>query len=195
MTSELERTESQMQDLDLYMRLSQYLDHFDQHLRGGVGWFIFNAAGPRGQRVATYLQHGFRQVGIPMSYHFVPWRDFSLNAYMVEIELQGFDDQSRQLHGHSEREHKIAAHVSRDSLVRMVATDVLILGGVAPKHRHELDLLDRTIERRYNLRSPTIVITPRMPHELAISFAQVAPEEPFWDRIFGRMYQRSLVAM
>jgi hypothetical protein len=195
MSSGIERTETQVQDMDLFVRLSQYLEHFDQHMRSGVGWFIFNAAGMRGQRVTAFLREGFHHVQIPMSYHVVPWRDFALNAYMVEVELQGFGPHAREQHGHTEREHDIAAHISRDSLVRMVATDVLILGGVAPQHRHELDLLDRTIERRYNLKCPTIVITPRMPHELAISFAQVAPDKPFWDRIFGRMYERSLVAM
>jgi hypothetical protein len=195
MASDLERTDPAVQDLDLFGRLTQYFEHLDQNLRGGIGWLVFNASGARGRRISGLMIEHFRQTEIPLSMQHVPWRDFSLNAYMVQVELQAIEESGQELAGHAKEEFDIATRVSRDNLVKMVAADVLILSGVTPKHRHEVDLLSQTIERRHNLRVPTVFITPSKPHELAIEITRIAPGETLWDAMFDRMYRRCLVAM
>jgi hypothetical protein len=195
MASDLERTDPAVQDLDLFGRLTQYFDHLDQNLRSGIGWLIFNAAGARGRRISTLMVQHYQHAELPMSMQHVPWRDFSLNAYMVQVELQSIEESGEELVGHAKEEFDIASRVARDNLVRMVATDVLILSGVAPKHRHELDLLHQTIERRHNLKVPTVLITPSKPHELAFEVIRIAPDEPMWDDMFDKLYRRCLVAM
>jgi hypothetical protein len=195
MASEIERIEPALQDVDLFSRLSQYFDQLDQNLKSGLGWLIFNASGNRGRRISAFMVDGFRKSEIPMALQHVPWRDFALNAYMVQIELQSIEDSGEELAGRAKEEFDIATRVSRDSLVKMIAADVLILSGVRPAHRHELDLLAQTIDRRHNLKAPTVVITPAQPHELAFEITRVAPDEPVWDRMFDSIYRRSLLAM
>lgn len=183
-----------LQDVDLLNRLSQYFDTLDQHVRAGHGWFIFNATGSRGSRVASYISSRLSEFPPVLSYYAIPWRDFSLNAYMVEVELQSITD-GDQLKGKAKAEFDIATRVSRDSMVRMIASDLLILTGVRPAHPHELSFLDQTIERRYHGRLPTILVTPLQPQEMAAHIQGIAPDWPFWDRLFGRMYERSLMAL
>ena len=44
-----------LQDLDLFTRLTQYFDVFEQHFRAGHGWFIFNASGARALRISAFI--------------------------------------------------------------------------------------------------------------------------------------------
>jgi hypothetical protein len=195
MVYEIERIEPAMQDVDLFARLNQYFDQLDQNLTTGLGWVIFNASGNRARRISNFVVSRFRETDLPITCQHVPWRDFALNAYMVQVELQQLLESGEQLSDHVKQEVNIATRVSRDSLVKMVAADVLILSGVAPKHRHEIDLLDQTIERRHNLLATTVLMSPSQPHDLAIDITRIAPDDTIWDRMFQRLYQRCLVAM
>ena len=189
-----ERDALPLQDIDLLARLSQYFDTLDQHVRSGNGWFIFNAAGPRGARVASYIVGRLGELSPHVSYCIAPWREFSLNAYLVEVELQSLA-QHVGTDGRVKQEFDIATRISRDSMVKMIASDVLVVTGLRPAHLHELRFLDQTLERRYNDRLSTILVTPEQPHQLPEVFHEVAPAMPFWDRLFGRMYERSLIAV
>lgn len=195
MVYEIDRIEPLTQDVDLFARLNHYFDQLDQNLTTGLGWVIFNASGNRARRISNFVVSGFVQTELPITCQHVPWRDFALNAYMVEVELQQIQESAEQHSEHVKQEIDIANRVSRESLVKMVAADVLILSGVAPKHRHEVDLLDQTIERRHNLMATTVLMTPSQPHDLAIDVTRIAPDDTVWDRMFQRLYQRCLVAM
>jgi hypothetical protein len=195
MSHEIERIEPMTQDLDLFGRLDQYFEHLDQNFSSGLGWMIFNASGHRARRISSFLLERFSRTELPIICQHVPWRDFALNAYMVEVELQSLQESSDELSGHARDEYDIATRVSRDSLVKMVAADVLVLTGVAPKHRHEVNLLDQTIDRRHNLRAVTVLLTPSQPHQLALDMTRVAPDDTAWERMFNRLYRRCLVAV
>lgn len=183
-----------LQDLDLFTRLSQYFEAFEQHLRAGHGWFIFNASGARAARITAFIASRVNEFGPWISTYLVPWREFSLNAYMVEIELQSIE-QPESLEGKAKTEFDIASRVSRDAMVKLVASDLLIVTGLRPTHPHELEFLDETIERRYSQQLSTILVSPQLPHELSATFDQVIPGAPLWDRLFTRMYQRSFIAL
>jgi hypothetical protein len=195
MVYEIDRIEPLTQDVDLFARLNHYFEQLDQNLTTGLGWVIFNASGNRARRISNFVVSKFVQTDLPITCQHVPWRDFALNAYMVEVELQQMQDSIEPHSEHVQQEINIATRVSRESLVKMVAADVLILSGVAPKHRHEVDLLDQTIERRHNLMATTVLMTPSQPHDLAIDVTRIAPDDTVWDRMFQRLYQRCLVAM
>lgn len=195
MAHEIDRIEPITQDLDLFGRLNQYFDQLDQNLATGIGWLIFNASGNRSRRITRFVVDRFKETDLPITCQHVPWRDFALNAYMVEVELQSMQESGEELDGHARDEFDIATRVSRDSLVKMVATDVLVLSGVEPRHRHELRLLDQTIERRHNLMAVTVLMTPSQPHNLALDVTRIAPDDTVWERMFDRLYQRCLVAV
>lgn len=184
-----------LHDVDLLGRLTQFFDMLEQHVRAGHGWFIFNARGQRGNRIAAFILGRLAEYQLLFTYYFVPWRDFALNAYMVEVELQSLAAQRQSLQGRAREEFDIATRVSRDNLARMMVSDLLIVAGVQPRHRHELVFLDQAVERRYQQRLSTILITPAQPHELALQIERVAPGERFWERLFERMYERSLIAL
>jgi hypothetical protein len=183
-----------LQDVDLLNRLHQYFDSIDQHLRAGHGWFIFNAAGSRGARIAALLMGQLGDLSPHYTYYVVPWREFSLNAYLVEVELQSIGQQG-ELAGRAKSEFELASRICRDSMVRMTASDLLVLTGLAPVHSHELRVLDQTVERRYSQRRSTILVSPTLPQDLSTRFAEVEPNIPFWDRLFTRMYERALIAV
>lgn len=191
----MEREQPALQDMDLLGRLTQFFDSLDQHVRAGHGWFIFNARGQRGARITAFILGRLAEYQLLYTYYFIPWRDFALNAYMVEVELQALAAQRQALQGRAQQEFDIATRVSRDSLARMMVSDLLIIAGIQPQHRHEVVFLDQAIERRYQQRLSTILITPAKPHELAWQIERVAPGEQFWDRLFDRMYERSLIAL
>jgi len=191
----LEREQPALQDVDLLGRLTQFFDTLDQHVKAGHGWFIFNARGQRGARIASFILGRLAEYRLLYTYYFVPWRDFALNAYMVEVELQALAAQRQVLQGRAQQEFDIATRVSRDSLARMIVSDLLIIAGIQPQHRHEVVFLDQAVERRYRQRLSTILITPAQPHELAWQIERIAPGEQFWDRLFARMYERSLIAL
>lgn len=184
-----------LQDVDLLGRLSQYFDSLEQHVRAGHGWFIFNTTGSRGARVVSFILGHLAEYQPTTTYYFMPWRDFSLNAYMIGVELQTMAPREHELEGRAKAEFDIATRVSRDSMVKMAAADLFILAGLRPSHRHELLFLDHTVARRYEQRLSTILLTPARPDELATSFRELDPDTPYWDRLFSRMYERSLMAM
>lgn len=184
-----------IQDIDLLSRLTHYFDALDQHLRAGHGWLIFNARGERGKRIVTFILSRLADYQLVYTYYFVPWRDFALNAYMVEVELQALAAQRQQLPGKVQAEFDIATRISRDSLARMMVSDLLIVGGILPKHCHEIVFLDQAVEKRYEHRLSTILITPAQANELATQMEQIAPGGRFWDRLFARMYERSFIAL
>ncbi len=183
-----------LQDLDLFSRMTQYFDAIDLHLRAGTGWFIFNASGARATRVTSFIAARLREIGPFVSTYLIPWREFSLNSYMVGIELQSIGEPDA-LVGKAKTEFDIASRVSRDHMVKLVASDLLILTGIQPTQPHELEFLDETITRRYTQRLATILISPRLPQDLRASFEEIDPGAQLWDRLFTRMYERSLIAM
>lgn len=183
-----------LQDLDLFTRLTHYFDTFEHHLRAGHGWFIFNASGARATRITAFVASRIQEFGPWISTHLIPWREFSLNAYMVQIELQSIAA-PETLEGKAKTEFDIASRVSRDQMVKMVASDLLIISGIRPSHPHELEFLDETITRRYQQQLSTILISPLLPQDLATTFAEVVPGAPLWDRLFSRTYQRNFIAL
>ena len=183
-----------LQDLDLFTRLSQYFDAFEQHLRAGHGWFIFNASGARALRISAFISGRVNEFRPWVSSYLVPWREFSLNAYMVEVELHAISEPDA-LEGKARAEFDIASRVSRDQMVKMVASDLLIVTGLRPSHPHEIEFLDQALEQRFRQRLSTILISPQLPRELETTFEETAPGAPLWDRLFSRMYQRSFIAL
>lgn len=195
MNDRLELSETlPLQDLDLFTRLTQYFDAFEQHLRAGHGWFIFNASGARALRISAFIAGRVNEFRPWISSYLVPWREFSLNAYMVEVELQAISEPDA-LEGKARAEFDIASRVSRDQMVKMVASDLLIVTGLHPSHPHEIEFLDEAIEQRFRQQLSTILISPQLPQELSATFDQTMPGVPLWDRLFNRMYQRSFIAL
>lgn len=183
-----------LQDRDLLQRMSLYFDGFDHRLRQGQGWLIFNARGGRSGRIASFIEHRLAEHRPPVAACFMPWRDFALSAYVTEVGLPGLvpavaADQD------AKREFELATKVTYDTWTRMLSSDLLVLAGLKPARRHEAELLDRTIESRHAQRLATIILTPEMPRGLEAEFETVDPSRVYWDRIFGRMYESSLVAM
>lgn len=186
-----------LQDRDLLLRLSLYFDAFEQRLRQGQGWFIFNAPGQRASRIAAFIQHRVAEHGPSISTHFMPWRDFALSAYVTEVGLPELAPPAGKSTAdeRAKREFELAARLTRDTLNQLLESDLLILSGLKPSHRHEAIFLDRTIEGRYRQRLATILLTPDMPEELAAEFESLDPSRAFWERLFQRMYETSLVAL
>ena len=76
-----------VQDQDLLLRLNLYFDVLDQRLRHGQGWFIFNAAGSRLNRIAGFIQAKLAADHASVDSYLMPWRDFALSAYVNEVGL------------------------------------------------------------------------------------------------------------
>lgn len=188
--------DSNLQDIDLLGRLDQYFDTLQEQLRWGNGWFIFNAGGKRGARIVSFVLSRVAEYRLLTSYYFVPWRDFSLTSYMVGVELQSFapDRLERDDNSSSRDEYAIASRVSQDAMVKMVASDLLIVAGLKPTYRHEVRFLEETIARRYDQRLATILLSPYRQDELAAEFCRVVPESSTWEDLYRRMYERSLIA-
>lgn len=185
-----------LQDRDLLLRLSLYFDAFEQRLRQGQGWMIFNAAAARSTRIATFIQHRIAEYNDTVVAYMLPWRDFALNAYVTEVGLPkltppdeaGLDDRAKA-------GYEVAKHISAETNDRLMFSDLLVLTGLKPTHMHEAMCLDRTIEERYRKRLATILVTPDFPNELEAEFRTVDPTSTVWPRVFQRMYETSLVAM
>lgn len=183
-----------LQDRDLLQRLSLYFDAFDHRLKQGQGWFIFNAGGGRSGRIASFIEYRLAAHQPPVSHYLMPWRDFALSAYVNEIGLPGLVPEMGESQ-ESRREFELATKVTYHTWTQMLSTDILVLTGLKPAHRHEAELLDRTIEGRHAQRLATILLTPDMPRQLEAEFDTVDPSRAYWDRIFYRMYETSLVAL
>ena len=183
-----------LQARDLLQRLSHYFDSVDHRLRQGEGWFIFNAQNGRSRRIASFMQHRLAEHQPPVSYFLVPWRDFALSAYVAghrRRQLRQTDVRDE----HAKREFELAARVTYGMWTKVLSTDLLIMIGLKPAHRREAELLDRAIGSRHAQRLATILVTPEMPQELEAEFQTIDPTRAFWDRIFSRMYETSLVAL
>ena len=186
-----------IQDRDLLQRLSLYFDAFDARLRQGQGWFIFNAAPGRSSRIASFIQHRLGELDTDVSSYFMPWRDFAISAYVHEVGLPTLAPAGEEaVVGEKARhEYELATQITRNTCDQMMSTDLLVLVGLKPAHRHEAHLLDQTIDGRYRQRLATILLTPDMPQELEAEFQTVDPTRTYWERLFRRMYETSLVAL
>lgn len=185
-----------LQDVDLLQRLNHYFSTLDFRLRQGQGWVIYNAAGSRAGRITRFLHDALHVAEVPFSHYFLPWRDFALTSYLVEVELRPPDDQDSTIPERVRQEYAIATRVSRQTLARMLTADLLILSGLTPQHQYEVSYLDETIERRYKGRLATILLTPEQPHELALTVSRLAQEgEQAWNRLSERLYETNLIAV
>lgn|SRR5690349_23998663 len=185
------------QDRDLFTRLNQYMDTAELNLKQGRGWFIFNADRARAARVSNLLLQRLAEYRPFISYFHVPWRDFSLNAYMREVELS--DEERNQAQAandqHLKKELNIARRVTTDTSWAMLTNDLVIITGLAPRHRHEANRLVQVLEGRLTRHMATVLVTPRMPHELATDFDELAPEADFWGNLYRRMYESGFMAL
>lgn len=185
-----------LQDRDLLHRLSVYFDAFEQRLRQGQGWFIFNAGGGRSSRIAGFIQERLAEHEASVSAYMMPWRDFALSAYVMEIGLPVLEPAGQQTADQAAKQgYEVAKHVTAETRERMLFSDLLVLTGLKPHHWHEAIFLDRTIDERYRKRLATILVTPDLPTELEAEFETLDPTGTFWPRLFQRMYETSLVAL
>lgn len=183
-----------IQDRDLLQRLSLYFDAVEHRLRHGEGWMIFNASSRRSRRIAGFIQHRLSEHRPPVSYYLLPWRDFALSAFVTEVGLPSLAPAVSK-DARVQAEFDLAARVTSSTWTRMLSTDLLVVIGCKPAHRHEAELLDRTLENRQSHRLATILMTPDMPAELEADLETVDPDKDYWQSIFGRMYETGLVAM
>lgn len=186
-----------VQDQDLLLRLNLYFDVLEQRLRHGQGWFIFNATGGRMNRIAGFIQAKLASDHSSVDSYLMPWRDFAINAYVNEIGLAeiGPGDDGTFSNEQQKREFELARHVTADTCDRLMYSDMLVLIGMRPSTWHEASFLDRMIDERYRHKLATILLTTDMPHKLQSEFDDVDPSGTLWSRLFGRMYETSLVAL
>lgn len=185
-----------VQDRDLLQRLSLYFDAFEQRLRQGQGWFIFNADGKRGKRISTFIERRLDEVG-DVDACMMPWRDFALSAYVNEVGLPELEPKVKQDEGNERlrREFEFAREVTEHVWLRCQSSELLVVTDLKPRQSHEAAFLDRTMEQRYSNRKATILLTPEMPSELEADLRSIDPSEESWNRLFSRMYETSLVAL
>ena len=186
-----------VQDRDLLQRLSLYFDVLDQRLRTGQGWFIFNATGSRLNRIAGFIQAKLDEDHSAVNSYLMPWRDFAISAYVNEIGLSEIAPPDGKTFGSKEQREafEVARRVTDDTCQRLKYSDIVVLVGMQPSTWHEALFLDRTIDDRYNQRLATILLTADMPHRLEAEFGSLDPSGALWSRLFGRMYETSLVAL
>jgi hypothetical protein len=186
-----------VQDRDLLQRLSLYFDAFEQRLRQGEGWFIFNAGGERGERISTFIERRLDDVGGDVDACMMPWRDFALSAYVNEVGLAQLEPQVKSDEGNERlrREFEFAREVTQQVWQRCQCSELLVVTDLRPRQSHEAAFLDRTVEQRYSTRKATILLTPEMPSELEADLRSIDPTASTWDRLFSRMYETSLVAL
>jgi hypothetical protein len=186
-----------VQDRDLLQRLSLYFDAFEQRLRQGEGWFIFNAEGKRGKRISTFIERRLDDVGGDVDACMMPWRDFALSAYVNEVGLAQLEPQVKSDEGNERlrREFEFAREVTQQVWQRCQCSELLVVTDLRPRQSHEAAFLDRTVEQRYSTRKATILLTPEMPSELEADLRSIDPTASTWDRLFSRMYETSLVAL
>lgn len=188
-----------IQDRDLFGRLSVYFDSIEQRLREGQGWLIFNADSKRSGRISRFIGDRLREYRPLLSSYVVPWRDFALNAYMLKVELvpRAAPAAEPETDPRQRQEYAIAGRVSQDMYYQMRYCDLLVLHGVAPAYPHELGYLDQIITDRHQNRRASILISPRMPHELAAGFKALDGDggHDSWQQFFGRLYDTCLIAL
>jgi hypothetical protein len=183
-----------IQDRDLFQRMNLYFDAAEHRLRHGEGWLIFNASSRRSRRIASFIQQRLAEHRPPVSYFLMPWRDFALSAFVTEVGMPSLAPNVAS-DARARAEFDLAARVTSSTWTRMLSTDLLVVIGCKPSHRHEAELLDRTLENRQSQKLATILMTPDMPAQLEAELGTVDPEGRYWNSIFGRMYETGLVAM
>ena len=189
-----------LQDRDLFGRLSHYFQTLDARVKEGQGWLIFSCDRGRANRVTRFVLERLAERRPFVSYYHVPWRDFALNAYMLKVELRGAPEGevAPPAEGPLDRtavERDIAGRVTRDQFYQMRFVDVLVLAGLAPAHRHEIEHLDAVMAERFAKRLPTVLLTPRAPHELIDDYQRFAGGDQAWSRLYRGMYGSSLIAL
>jgi hypothetical protein len=212
-----------VQDRDLLGRLTQYFAAIDQRVQEGQGWLIFNADRQRAARITKFVLDRLTERRPFISFCFVPWRDFALNAYMSKVELSKVEPAGTGMDPHAQRgagphaargadeghqdqasgrtadraatELDIAGRVSRDQFYAMRYSDVLVLSGLSPAHRHEVEHLDAVVEVRFARRLPSIIVTPCAPHELMRAYVAHQGGDQAWVRLYDGMYASSLIAL
>jgi hypothetical protein len=185
-----------VQDRDLLQRMSLYFDAIDHRLEQGQGWFIFNAPSSRARRIAGFIQYRTSEHQPPLQTYFVPWRDFSLSAYVTEIGLSQLEAETGdQSDARVVKELALARRVTASTEMQMLHSDLVVLSGLKPRSWHEATYLDRLVDARYRRKQATILLTPDMPGRLEDEFRQLDPSSTFWERLFERMYETSLVAL
>jgi hypothetical protein len=130
----------------------------------------------------------------PVSHYLMPWRDFALSAYVTQEAMPVLAPEV-SADARVREEFDLAAKITTQTWTQMLSTDLLVLIGLKPTNRHEAELLDRTLASRHDQRLATILLAPDMPQELAAELQTADPAAHYWDRIFQRMYDTSLVAL
>jgi hypothetical protein len=193
-----------VQDRDLLARLTAYFTGLEQRVKEGQGWLIFNADRARAGRISKFVVERLAEHRPFISYYFVPWRDFALNAYMARVELpsnptaDGAETTTESgliVPPRVSVEHDIAGRVSRDQYYQMRFADVLVVSGVRPAHRHEIEHLDAVLADRFGKRLPSIVLSPRAPRELLADYVAHPGGAEAWARLYDGMYGSSLIAL
>lgn len=186
-----------IQDRDLLIRMSTYLDTIEMRVRQGQGWFIFNADRARAARIAQYVLASLRAHAPIISHTLMTWRDFALNAYVTEVALPREEQEAPAPEPESRRdqEQRLARRVSREAYWRALNMDVLVLLDLAPTHTHEITFLGGILSSRYRLHLPTVLTTPFMPDGLKAAIDAVDMEGGMWDQVWSRMYETSLIAV
>jgi hypothetical protein len=185
-----------VQDRDLLGRLTQYFGSLEARIKEGQGWLIFGADRGRATRITRFALERLAERRPFVSYYHVPWRDFALNAYMLKVELKDNPTATEPTPGsdRSAVERNIAGRVTRDQFYQMRFADVLLLVGVAPAHPHEIEHLDAVMAERFARRLPTLLLTPRAPHEMMADYARQGASAA-WSRLYDGMYASSLIAL
>ena len=184
-----------VQDRDLFGRMSQYFASFEARLREGQGWLIFTAGRERSNRITRFIGERLGERRPFVSYYFVPWRDFALNAYMVNVELPNAPPPPTDPADRVAIEHDIAGRVSRDQFYQMRYTDVLVISGLRLDYPHEIVHLDVVLTDRLTRRLPIILLTPQTPRELSEKFSRHSGGEAIWNRLYKSLYDTSLIAL
>lgn len=185
------------QDRDLFARLSQYFDAAEINLRQGRGWFIFNVDRNRAMRLVRFVSSRLQPFLPQLTYSIIPWRDFSLNSYMLEVELGDNERNQQQLDSgdpHLKQELNIARRVSYDTSFTMLTCDLLVVSGVQPRQRHEIRRLEYVVGKRQMQRLATMLITPYQPHQLAEIYEDLDVSADFWNNLYRPMYENGLLA-
>ena len=148
-----------VQDRDLLQRMSLYFDAIDHRLEQGQGWFIFNASSHRA-RLAGFIHHRTSEHQPPLQTYFVPWRDFSLSAYVTEVGLSQLEaETAEQDDARVVKELALARQVTATTEMQMLHSDLVVLSGLKPSSWHEATYLDRLVDARYRRKQATILLT------------------------------------
>jgi hypothetical protein len=190
-----------LQDRDLLGRLTQYFQTLEVRIKEGQGWLIFSCDRGRSTRITRFVLDRLAERRPFISYYHVPWRDFALNAYMLKVELRGAPEgelvapREAPPADRTAVERDIAGRVTRDQFYQMRFADVLVLSGLAPSHPHEIEHLDTVMAERFARRLPTVLLTPRAPHELLSDYHRFTGGDLAWSRLYDGMYGSSLIAL